>query len=298
YVTVGEKQLLNLATHNYLNLSERPEIEKASLECLNVYGVGSCGPRGFYGTAEVHLRLEDRLANFFNAEMAVLYSYGFSTIASAIPSYSKNGDIIYADERVNFSIQRGMDASRSQLVYFRHNDTQHLEELLKKQEADPKKAGATRKFLVAEGIYMNTGTICPLPELVRIRAKYKLRLFLDESCSFGTLGQGARGVTDFYNVKLEEVDLIMVSLETVAASSGGLTVGTKFVVDHQRLNGLGYCFSASMPPMLAAASIKVGGMRVEVVHFSSSLEWRVSFRWAFAILLAFLRTVLLKPPNM
>ncbi|XP_068229788.1 serine palmitoyltransferase 1-like [Palaemon carinicauda] len=262
YIDLGTgDKMLNLGTHSYLNLGERPEVEKAALLCLDKYGVGSCGPRAFYGTTQVHLELEDRLAAYFNCEMSVLYSYGFSTIASAIPAFSKSWDIIYADEMVNFSIQKGLQASRSRILFFRHNDVEHLEELLKEQvildKKDPKKANSTRKFLVVESIYMNTGKMCPLPLLVKLRQKYKLRLFIDESITFGTLGKNCRGITEYFNIPMKEVDMIMATLETTAASAGGFCVGTKFVIDHQRLSGLGYCFSASLPPMLAASVIKV-----------------------------------------
>ncbi|XP_045107463.1 serine palmitoyltransferase 1-like isoform X2 [Portunus trituberculatus] len=253
--------LLNLSTQSFLGLGEREEVLEGALSCLHQYGVGSCGPRGFYGTTEVHLQLEDRLARFFNTEAAILYAYGFSTSASAIPAYAKNGDIIYADEMVNFALQRGLQASRSRIVYFRHNDVDHLEKLLKVQEVedakDPKRANATRKFIVAEGIYLNTGTLCNLAGLVALRQRYKLRLFLDESVSFGTLGPHCRGATDHFNVQIKEVDLLMGTLEGACGGAGGFCVGTNFVVEHQRLSGLGYCFSASLPPMLAAASIKV-----------------------------------------
>lgn len=108
------------------------------------------------------------------------------------------------DEAVNFAIQKGLDASRSTIVFFKHNDVEDLERLLLEQEKrnqkNPKKALKTRRFLVAEGIYMNTGEICPLPDLVALRQKYKLRLFVDESISFGTLGKGGRGVTEHFNV--------------------------------------------------------------------------------------------------
>lgn len=204
------------------------------------------------------MELETRLAEFFQCESAVLYSYGFSTVASAIPAYAKSGDVIFADQAVSFPIQRGLQASRSRIVYFRHNDIEHLRSLLEQQaladRKNPKKANATRRFLMVEGIYMNTGDICKLPELVALRKEYRLRLFIDESCSFGTLGKHGRGVTDHFNIPLEEVDLILSSLEMVGASTGGFAAGTRFVVEHQRLNGIGYVFSASLPPMLAAAA--------------------------------------------
>lgn len=94
-VTVNGVNCLNLASHNYLGLLENPEITENAIKSLRKYGVGSCGPRGFYGTVDVHLELEERLAKFMEMEEAVVYSYAFSTIASAIPAYSKRADIIF-----------------------------------------------------------------------------------------------------------------------------------------------------------------------------------------------------------
>ena len=95
YATVDGYNCLNLATHNYLGLYESEEIKEAAIKSIQKYGVGSCGPRGFYGTVDVHLELEERLAKFMDHEEAVVYSYAFSTIASAIPAYSKRNDIIF-----------------------------------------------------------------------------------------------------------------------------------------------------------------------------------------------------------
>jgi serine palmitoyltransferase len=144
-------------------------------------------------------------------------------------------------------------------VYFKHNDMRDLEKkLLEQQQLDiknPKKAAKTRRFLVAEGIYVNTGEMCPLRELVELRSKFKLRLFLDETISFGTIGQHGRGITELLCVDKEEVDLISASLEHSVESIGGFCVGSHFIVEHQRLSGLGYCFSASQPPFLTQAAI-------------------------------------------
>lgn len=258
-INIEGHDCLNLATHNYLGLLDDDKIEMEAMKTLRKYGVGSCGPRGFYGTVDVHLDLEERLAKFMNMEEAILYSYAFSTIASAIPAYSKKNDIIFADEQVNFAIQKGMDASRSTIYYFKHNDMEDLERLLMEQEerdkANTKKAARTKRFLVAEGIYINTGEMCPLPELVKLRKKYKLRLFLDESVSFGTMGKTGRGLTEHFNIDLKEIDIISAGLEWAAGSIGGFCVGSSYIIEHQRLSGLGYCFSASLPPLLAQAAI-------------------------------------------
>lgn len=94
-VVVDGNDCLNFATHNYLGLLEDEHILDEACKSLRKYGVGSCGPRGFYGTMDVHLELEERIAKFMEMEEAVVYSYGFSTVASAIPAYSKRGDIIF-----------------------------------------------------------------------------------------------------------------------------------------------------------------------------------------------------------
>lgn len=258
-ITVNGKDCLNLGTHNYLGLSDSAEIVDSAITAIKKYGIGSCGPRGFYGTVDVHLELEERLASFMNAEEAIIYSYGFATIASAIPAYCKRNDLIFVDDRVNFAIQKGLDASRGNIKYFKHNNVQDLHNLLMKQiEADkqhPKKAAKAKRFLIIEGIYMNTGNICPLPELLNLCKKYKLRVFIDESISFGTIGLYGKGVTEYFNIPRSEIDMIMGSLEAAVGTIGGFCVGTSFVIDHQRLSGLGYCFSASQPPLLASAAI-------------------------------------------
>ncbi|XP_078531745.1 serine palmitoyltransferase 1 [Lissotriton helveticus] len=259
-IVVNGKECINFASFNFLGLLDNERIKNAALASLNTYGVGTCGPRGFYGTFDVHLELEQRLAKFTRTEEAILYSYGFATIASAIPAYSKRGDIVFVDEASCFAIQKGLQASRSHIKYFKHNDIADLERLLKEQEVEdqknPRKARVTRRFIVVEGLYMNTGDICPLPELVKLKYKYKVRIFVEESLSFGVLGEHGRGVTEHFGINIEDIDLIIANMENAIASVGGFCCGRSFVIDHQRLSGQGYCFSASLPPLLASAAIE------------------------------------------
>uniref|UniRef100_A0A914CV92 Serine palmitoyltransferase 1 n=1 Tax=Acrobeloides nanus TaxID=290746 RepID=A0A914CV92_9BILA len=196
--------------------------------------------------------------NMISCEEAVLYSYGFATIASAIPAYAKRGDVIFADKGVNFAIQKGLQASRSRIEWFEHNDVEDLERLLEiqaeKDRKNPKIAAKTRRFMVVEGLYTKTADLCPLPQLMALKWKYKVRIFIDESYSFGVVGKTGRGVTEHFGVDVIDVDMIMASLENSIASTGGFCVGRSYIVGHQRLSGLGYCFSASLPPLLATAA--------------------------------------------
>lgn len=203
---------LNVANLNFLDFIGDGRINKVAIAALRKYGLGACGPRGFYGTFDAHLELEKVLENFLGVEEVALYSYGFSTIASAIPAYAKRTDLIFADEGVSQAVREGLIASRSTLRFFRHNDIDHLESLMRNQEAedllDPSRARQIRRFLVVEGLYLDYGDICPLPQLVELKYKYKVRIILDESVSFGVLGKAGRGVTEHFGISVDHIDVL------------------------------------------------------------------------------------------
>ncbi|VDN16844.1 unnamed protein product [Dibothriocephalus latus] len=180
---------LNVATLNFLDLIGNKDVNAVAIQALRKYGLGACGPRGFYGTFDVHLNLEATLQEFLKVEEVAVYSYGFSTIASAIPAYAKRNDIIFADEGVSQAVHEGLIASRSIVKFFRHNDMKHLEELLieqaEKDARDPKRAKQTRRFFAVE-----------------------VRIIMDETISFGVLGATGRGVTEYYDIPIEQIDIL------------------------------------------------------------------------------------------
>ncbi|KAK9760773.1 serine palmitoyltransferase component [Basidiobolus ranarum] len=250
------RTVLNFASFNFLGLMANEDIKTEAIDTLRKYGVGSCGPPGFYGTLDVHKQLEKDIANFLGTEEAIIYSQGFSTISSVIPAYSKRGDIIVCDSGVNFSIQKGVQISRSVVKYFKHNDMDDLERVLKSiQEEDIKvKRPLTRRFIVVEGLYLNYGDIVPLARLVELKNKYKYRIILDESLSIGVLGKRGAGVTEHSGVPVEEIDFLVGSMCHALTSSGGFSAGAREIIDHQRLSGLAYTFSASLPAVLAVSA--------------------------------------------
>ncbi|KAI8927732.1 pyridoxal phosphate-dependent transferase [Entophlyctis helioformis] len=250
------KERLNFASFNFLGCMNSETIKEKAIGALRKYGVGTCGPSGFYGTIDVHMELEQRLASFVGTEAAIIYAQGFSCISSCIPAFAKRGDIIVADEAVNFAIHRGMHISRSNIRWFKHNDMKDLERVLKKVQADFANKPLTRRFIIAEGLYANLGDICPLPDLVALKHKYKFRLILEESMSFGVLGSRGAGAADMFNIPATEVDIMVASMSNALASAGGFCTGSKEVVEHQRLSSQAYTFSASLPAMLAVAAIE------------------------------------------
>ncbi|KAG0305636.1 serine palmitoyltransferase component, partial [Dissophora globulifera] len=233
-----------------------------AIETLHNYGVGSCGPPGFYGTLDVHINLEKDIARFLGTESAIIYAQAFSTISSVIAAFSKRGDIIVVDDGCNFAVQKGTQISRSNIKWFKHNDMEDLERILQsiQKETTSKKRPLTRRFIVTEGLFQNYGDIAPLDKIMELKHKYKYRVILDESCSFGVMGKTGRGLTEVYNIPPKDVDMIIGSMANTLASAGGFCAGSKEVVDHQRLSGQAFVFSASIPAMLtvcASEAIKI-----------------------------------------
>ena len=200
--TEVEKSVINLASTNFSGLAGNERIKDKAIECVKGYGVGSCGPPGFYGTMDVHLTLERSLAEFLGTEAAILYAQAFSTVSSVIPAFAKRGDIIVADRGVNFAIQKGIQISRCDVRWFEHNDMEDLERVLKQvqEEYRKKRKPLTRRFIVAEGLYELDGQVTDLPAIIELKHKYKFRLILDETWSFGVLGDTGRGITELFDI--------------------------------------------------------------------------------------------------
>eukprot|EP01034_Spumella_vulgaris_P031741 gene31741-39209_t len=232
------------------------DIKRTARGALDFYGCGSCGPRGFYGTIDQHLFFEEAIAKFMGTQEAICYSDGASAVSSAIAAFCKKGDLLLVDEACSEPILTGCNLSRSTVHFFKHNDMHDLRAILESIADDDKRLKRDtlqqRRFIISEGLFRNTGDVCPLTEIVRLKEEFCYRLIVDESLSFGTLGKTGRGVTEHFSVSPSEVEIIVLTLDTTLASVGGVCIGTREIVDHQRLSGAGYCFSASAPPFLSA----------------------------------------------
>ncbi|ORZ34148.1 pyridoxal phosphate-dependent transferase [Catenaria anguillulae PL171] len=252
----SNRVVLNLASFDVFGLANSERIKDKAIVALRKYGVGACNPPGFYGTMDVHMQLERDIARFIGADHAILYAQGFSAISSVVPAFSKRGDLVVVDEGVAFALQKGFQISRSKIVFFKHNDMNDLEHKLATIAAEDKrlKRPLYRKFILVEGIYTNSGDIAPLPKLVELKERFKYRLIVEESCSFGVLGANGRGITEHFGIPATKVDMLVGSLATSVGASGGFCAGSLPIIDHQRLSASSYCFSAALPPMLAVAA--------------------------------------------
>jgi serine palmitoyltransferase len=263
----GEKNVANLATLDFLNLNESQEIKKVAIDVIETSGVGACGPPNFYGTQDVHVRLEEDLAKFLGAELGIIYGQDFVTPGSVIPAFIKRGDLCVVDSGVNIAIQKALIVSRCDIEWYDHNDMEHLEQIL--TEVKPvveKQKPLKRRMIVTEAIFANTGELADLPKIVELKNKFKYRLFLDESLSIGAIGKTGRGLAEHYDIPRSEIGITVGSLANSLASSGGFCVGSKVMVHHQRIASNAFVFSASLPPY----SAKVGSQAI--VEISTKVD--------------------------
>ena len=229
------------------------------MKVLDTVGCGSCGPRGFYGTLDEHLELESKIADFMGVEESIMYSDAASTAASVIPAFAKRSDLVFVDDACYDAILTGVMLARCKAIYFKHNDMADLAAKLDEVAAQDKRNGTSpstqRRFIVVEGVYRNVGDIVPLREVVELKDKHNCRLILDESFSFGVLGDTGKGVTEHFGVPVKKVEILCGAFCASVGSVGGFCIGNeREVVDHQRLQGAGYVFSASAPPFVASAA--------------------------------------------
>jgi serine palmitoyltransferase len=290
---VRGRECLNLASADYLALGDSPSVRLAARSTIERYGVGSCGPRGFYGTFDVHLDLEAKLADFLGCDEGIVYPYDLATLASVIPACASRADVLVLDEGCGFAIQQGALLSRARTHWFRHNDVADLARVLERADAqDGGGAGGgagggkggggnaggggnttnnnggnthnndddavkpkRRKMIVVEGVYANSGDAAPLRAIWELKERHRYRLCVDESHALGVLGARGRGACEAAGLQPgRDVEVVCGTLGAALASVGGFCVGYHEVVDPQRLSGSGYCFSASLPPYLAAAA--------------------------------------------
>ncbi|SCV02457.1 LAME_0H00958g1_1 [Lachancea meyersii CBS 8951] len=255
------KDVLNCSSNNFLQISSETSVKEVAKNAIHRYGVGSCGPAGFYGNLDVHTILEYDLARYFNTENAVLYGQDFCVAASVVSAFTKRGDVIVADDRCSVSLQNAFQLSRSTVYYYDHNDMDSLEELLQQlqeRELQDKLPALPRKFIVTEGLFHNLGDIPPLPKLVELKRKYKFRLLVDETFSLGVLGATGRGITEHFGLdRQSSVDLTIGSLGTALGSSGGFALGDNVMSLHQRIGSHAYTFSASLPSFTVTVGSEV-----------------------------------------
>ena len=245
-VTMNGQKVVMLGSMNYLGLTSHPKVKEAAIRATEKYGTGCAGSRLLNGTLDIHVRLEERLADFMNREAALVFSTGYGVNVGVLSCLLGRRDVVLLDSMDHASILDGVRLSFAKPLKFRHNDAGDLEKKL--GLIDPEKG----KLIAVEGVYSMEGDVAPLEEIVALKKKYDARLFVDEAHSLGVFGANGRGVAEHYGVE-DDVDLIMGTFSKSLATVGGFITGSAQVIDYIKHNARAQIFTAAIPPGAVAA---------------------------------------------
>lgn len=243
------KQVINLASNNYLGLTTHPKLREAALAATKKYGVGSGAVRTIAGTMKIHMELEEKIARFKNVEACVVFQSGFTANAGTVSSFLTKDDFIISDELNHASIIDGCRLSRAKILVFRHKDVAHAEEQLASIKDQP-----GRKLLITDGVFSMDGDIGPLPGLCDVAEKYGAIMMVDDAHSSGVLGRNGRGTIDHFGVH-GRVDIQVGTLSKAIGALGGYVCGTRDFIEYLYHRARPFLFSTSHPPSVAATCI-------------------------------------------
>lgn len=247
-VVMHGKRVLMFGSNSYLGLTNHPKIKQASIEAIKKYGTGCAGSPFLNGTLDIHIELEEKLADFVGKEKAIVYSTGFHTNIGVIPTIVGRGDYIIGDELNHASIVEGRRLSFASYLKYKHNDMESLEVVLKKIPYE------STKLIVMDGVFSMEGDIAKLPEIVALADKYNASVYVDEAHSLGVFGQEGRGICNHFGLT-DRVDLIMGTFSKSLATIGGFIATDAETINFLKHHSRSYIFSASISPAATASVI-------------------------------------------
>lgn len=247
-VLMHGKRVLMFGSNSYLGLTNHPKIKQASIEAIKKYGTGCAGSPFLNGTLDIHIELEEKLADFVGKEKAIVYSTGFHTNIGVIPTIVGRGDYIIGDELNHASIVEGRRLSFASYLKYKHNDMESLEAVFKKIPYE------STKLIVMDGVFSMEGDIAKLPEIVALADKYNASVYVDEAHSLGVFGQEGRGICNHFGLT-DRVDLIMGTFSKSLATIGGFIATDAETINFLKHHSRSYIFSASISPAATASVI-------------------------------------------
>lgn len=246
-VTMDGHRTIMIGSNNYLGLTSHPEVIKAGVEAIKKYGSGCSGSRFLNGTLDIHLKLEEELADYLNKEGCITFSTGFQSNLGIISAIAGRNDYIIGDKENHASIYDACRLSYAKLLRYDHNNMENLEECLK---SVPENKG---KLIVTDGIFSMGGDLCDLPGIVKLAKKYGARIMVDDAHGFGVVGEGGRGTASHFGLE-NDVDIIMGTFSKSLASLGGYMAASAEVIEYVKHTSRPFIFSASITPASVACA--------------------------------------------
>jgi glycine C-acetyltransferase len=245
--TFDGREVINLASNNYLGLTTHKALRKAAAQAAKNYGAGAGAVRTIAGTMQLHMQLEEQIAKFKNVEACVVFQSGFTANAGTVSAVLGKEDLIVSDELNHASIIDGARLSRATIKVFKHKDVKDCERILLEHANFPGK-----KLIITDGVFSMDGDIAALPELCTLAEKYDCIMMVDDAHSSGVLGRGGRGTIDHFNCH-GRVHIQVGTLSKAIGVMGGYVCGSRDLIDFLYLRARPFLFSTSHPPATAAA---------------------------------------------
>ena len=256
-------RFVSFANYDYLGLSNHPAIKASAADALEVTGIGALASRLVGGERARHKDLEQALADFVGVEAVMTMVSGYLTNVTVIQHIMGTRDAIFLDELSHNSIISGCKASPADVIFFRHNDLEHLDQLLSERRGHYKTA-----LIVAESLFSMDGDVVDLPRIVQFKKKHRTWLLLDEAHSIGVLGDEGRGLCEYTSVDPNDVDIIIGTLSKSFASCGGFVCAKAAVINWFRHTLPGFVYSVGLSPVISAAALAA-------VELAQSERWRI-----------------------
>ena len=265
------KKVLNFCANNYLGLSNNPSLIQAAKNALDTHGYGMSSVRFICGTQDLHKQLEKSIAAFFGTEDTILYAACFDANGGVFEPLLNEEDAILSDALNHASIIDGVRLCKAQRYRYANAD---MDDLVKQLKA----AHSCRfRLIVTDGVFSMDGNVAPLDKIYELAAKYDAMVMVDESHSAGVVGNTGRGVTELYNLK-GKIEIITGTLgKAFGGAIGGFTTGKKEIIDLLRQRSRPYLFSNSIPPMVAAAGIRMFEMMNETNELQEKLHTNTAY---------------------
>lgn len=271
-IRVGDgKEVLNFCANNYLGLSNNPELISAAKNALDTHGYGVSSVRFICGTQDLHKQLEASIARFFGTEDTILYAACFDANGGVFEPLLNEQDAIISDALNHASIIDGVRLCKAQRYRYANADMDDLEKQLIAAQAQ------RYRLIVTDGVFSMDGNVAPLDKIYELANKYNAMVMVDESHSAGVVGNTGRGVTERYNLR-GEIEIITGTLgKAFGGAIGGFTTGKKEIIELLRQRSRPYLFSNSIPPMVAAAGIRMFAMMDETNELQDKLHKNTAY---------------------
>ncbi len=247
-ITIRGKQLINLSSNNYLGLATNEDLKAVAQKTIATYGVGAGAVRTINGTLDLHVKLEEKLAEFKGTEAAISYQSGFNCNMAAISAVMDKNDAILSDQLNHASIIDGCRLSKAKIIAFNHSD---MEDLRNKAKEATESGLYNKIMVITDGVFSMDGDIAKLPEIVEIAKEFDLITYVDDAHGSGVTGKG-KGTVKHFGLQ-NEIDFQIGTLSKAIGVVGGYVAGKQNVIDWLKVRSRPFLFSTALPPADVAA---------------------------------------------